>query len=346
MTKRFSCAVALLIVGVSPFVLHLYFTLRGKVLRSEIASKLPLETRSQYHDRVDFISQKRANVAIKTVVPNVHNAESTLKISDSSIKNSLNGSTRSQASDAANDYGIHIVCSSDCSSYQRWQVINLLHSAADVAQEGRFTWLISGCDEHGEAYVRRTVAENSFVPSTTPMLIPLLHFTPDFSNMSVYGGPFAAAGSKRIFKNRKGSIVRSPYKNKYMFNNKPNALAHWARVAGPLSTEAIVFIDPDFLFLTPFKLPRSAPKVTQVGQRKSLQGRGLFGPGFPAAQSYGLGDQWLGFNLSLICGDGSQCAKTTSQEVYSYYSAGPLSRLSILFSFTWHGRTPLHYSCT
>ena len=99
----------------------------------------------------------------------------------------------------------------------------------------------------------------------------------------------------------------SPYGNRYKFNNKPNALAHWAErpkaerdQAGPAGNEAVVLVDPDFLFLARFKLPVD----------KAVSGN------HPAAQSYGLGDQWLSFNLSKICGAGSLCTRVTSQDVY------------------------------
>ena len=49
--------------------------------------------------------------------------------------------------------------------------------------------------------------------------------------------------------------------------------------------EAIVLIDPDFLFLTRFDLG-DAP---------------LIEPGRPAAAKYGLGGQFLDFNLTQIC---------------------------------------------
>mmetsp|Transcript_64956 Transcript_64956/g.146537 ORF Transcript_64956/g.146537 Transcript_64956/m.146537 type:complete len:83 (-) Transcript_64956:6-254(-) len=80
--------------------------------------------------------------------------------------------------------------------------------------------------------------------------------------MSVYGGPFADGRTRRTFINRKGKLVYSPYGNRYKFNNKPNALAHWAErpkaerdQAGPAGNEAVVLVDPDFLFLARFKLP-------------------------------------------------------------------------------------------
>ena len=54
------------------------------------------------------------------------------------------------------------------------------------------------------------------------ILHPHVHFTPDFSDMSVYGGPFADGKQKRGFLNRKGKVMHGSYGNTYKFNNKPN----------------------------------------------------------------------------------------------------------------------------
>jgi hypothetical protein len=57
---------------------------------------------------------------------------------------------------------LHIICSSDCSTYQRWQVLTQVHSAWAVGQGGRYTWLISGCgDQQEEATIN---AVNSHFP--------------------------------------------------------------------------------------------------------------------------------------------------------------------------------------
>jgi hypothetical protein len=71
--------------------------------------------------------------------------------------------------------------------------------------------------------------------------------------------------------------------------------------------EAIVLIDPDFLFM----------------RRLDVSDVSALSPGKPTAQSYGLGDQWLSFNLSAICGIGSPCTRVASADVYEHFSAGP-----------------------
>lgn len=55
-------------------------------------------------------------------------------------------------------------------------------------------------------------------------LHPHVHFTPDYSDMTIYGGPFADGKTKRTFLNRQGNVVRGSYGNTYKFNNKPNGV--------------------------------------------------------------------------------------------------------------------------
>ncbi|KAL7529336.1 hypothetical protein ACHAXR_002909, partial [Thalassiosira sp. AJA248-18] len=86
--------------------------------------------------------------------------------------------------------------------------------------------------------------------------------------------------------------------------------------------EAIVLVDPDFLFLNKFEFPDKTPPVL---------------PGKPAAAKYGLGGQFLDFNLSRICDqapalqsmgsslESKVCpfVSLTNKDVNHYYSAGP-----------------------
>ena len=86
----------------------------------------------------------------------------------------------------------------------------------------------------------------------------------------------------------------------YYFMNKPSGLKHWSDEDAESSfdkdaNEAIVLIDPDFIFMKKFDVNITAT------------------PGSPAGAYYGLGEQWLGFNLTRICGADSLCAKTTQK---------------------------------
>ena len=127
----------------------------------------------------------------------------------------------------------HFVVSSDCSALQRWQVLTQIHSAQAVGQQGRYTWIVSGCAKENDARATLPTDKNAvFAPSdilkdvsdnfggsksstkAAGLLVPEVHFSPDFSDMSAYGGPFADGKTKRIFVNRKGKTVRSSYQNR------------------------------------------------------------------------------------------------------------------------------------
>jgi hypothetical protein len=60
-------------------------------------------------------------------------------------------------------------------------------------------------------------------------LHPHVHFSPDYSDMSMYGGPFADGKNKRTYLNRQGKVVHSNYGNTYKFNNKPNGVCNEQR---------------------------------------------------------------------------------------------------------------------
>lgn len=206
----------------------------------------------------------------------------------------------------------HFIVNSDCSAYQQWQVLTQIHSARAIQQVGRYTWIVSGCsDEKGDdkdqlarSQIEEIVQEH-FPSSPNDALIPNVHFSPDFSNMSVYGGPFADGTKKRTFLNRQGNVQKSNYGNHYHFNNKPNGLAHWAEQHyshhAKNEDEAVVLIDPDFLFLTPFHLSNDSRPL----------------PGRPVAAAYGLGSQWLDFDRAAICGHASPCTNVTDARPYS-----------------------------
>jgi hypothetical protein len=206
----------------------------------------------------------------------------------------------------------HFVVNSDCSAYQRWQVLTQIHSARAVKQVGHYTWIVSGCPlphERGSDYeltrsqIIQDLKEHFPSFSSEDLLIPNVHFSPDFSNMSVYGGPYADGTKKRTFLNRQGHEQLSNYGNHYHFNNKPNGLRHWAEehYSDSLQEEALVLIDPDFLFLTPFQLSDASRPF----------------PGKPVAAAYGLGSQWLDFNRTAICGHKSPCTRVTDARPYS-----------------------------
>lgn len=239
----------------------------------------------------------------------------------------------------------HFIVSSDCTSYQRWETLTQLHSAQNVKQCGRFTWIVSGCLEEGSAHMGKGKGgANSDILTPTLLLAeverhfphftvshsnetarthhdcnelhPHVHFTPDYSDMRTFGGPFADGKNKRVFVNKQGKQLYGSYGNKYKFNNKPNGLHNWILSFlehDSRRDETIILNDPDFLFLTKFDFPDGIKVV----------------PGKPAAAKYGLGSQFLDFDLGQICQrsplEGHQnCPfqNLTSSEVHKFYNVG------------------------
>jgi len=239
----------------------------------------------------------------------------------------------------------HFIVSSDCTSYQRWETLTQFHSAQNVKQCGRFTWIVSGCLEEGSAHMGKGKGgANSDI--LTPSLLlaeverhfphftvshanetarahhdcselhPHVHFTPDYSDMRAFGGPFADGKRKRFFTNKQGKTLSGSYGDIYKFNNKPNGLHHWVLNFLDIDNrrdETIILNDPDFLFLTKFEFPDGV----RVLPRK------------PAAAKYGLGTQFLDFDLEQICQRSPLQANKkcpfqslTSSEVYQYYNVG------------------------
>jgi hypothetical protein len=105
---------------------------------------------------------------------------------------------------------------------------------------------------------------------------------------------------------------------------------HWAKQheheQNVPTNEVIVLIDPDFLFLTTFHLVHPGSSLKKADKKKkttTTKDSDLVFAGQPAAASYGLGAQWLDFNLTDICGPDSHCTNATSHDVNKFYSAGP-----------------------
>ena len=264
----------------------------------------------------------------------------------------------------------HFIVSSDCTSYQRWETLTQFHSAQDVNQCGRFTWIVSGCLDEGSArkgkgkggaksdvltpslllaeverhFPHFTVSHENETARThhdCNELHPHVHFTPDYSDMRQFGGPFADGSKKRVFTNKQGKQLTGSYGNKYKFNNKPNGVYHWITdflQHDDRRDETIILNDPDFLFLTKFEVPDDVKVI----------------PGKPAAAKYGLGSQFLDFDLGKICQRSPIKANQTcpfqsltNSDVHKFYNVGApyLIHIEDVFSLTsrWKSLVPPTY---
>lgn len=220
---------------------------------------------------------------------------------------------------------VHIVFSTGCNLFQHWQAETLLHSHLAVGQKGKITRVVSGCDtemekrEHGKFLTHPEGLADDAVPmeelakSSHPNF--RLHVTPSFPGAKVF--PWI---------------------------NKPMGLNHWLQNANPPITESvIIIIDPDQFFLDKIvvdgsrsikggKLPYGeGGLLCSSGCRDQLLfGRNPVGvtdmlrPGFPIAQTYGLGGHFAKtFNKSAIAGPDSPIQVLGTREADQYYSVGP-----------------------
>jgi len=251
---------------------------------------------------------------------------------------------------------MHIIFSTDCSSYQDWQSILLFYSAIAVANyssdnrigqgPGPITRIASGCTEEQKLNLT-TVYKKLFSDD----LQFKVHFTPDFS--------------KVIFPK-----VRYPY------YNKPRGLKHWLDNNNDLPSNLIIsLIDPDMIFLRPMtSLVRSQSNnlydkrllLRDLGYEKSeifhmlesktnnidnfLQEQ--VEKGKPVGQLYGLGAPWTReihakFNKTIICGADSPCLKVSERSGQDHYAVGPPYMLHISdakrIAKTWSDFTPRVY---
>ncbi|KAJ1434200.1 hypothetical protein B484DRAFT_394152 [Ochromonadaceae sp. CCMP2298] len=200
--------------------------------------------------------------------------------------------------DGAQQY--HVVFSTDCSFFQDWQTLLIFHSATVVKQPGKISRIASGCSEK----------QQKGLLTLYQKLYPQygVHFTPDFK-------------------------TDGKTKKKYDFYNKPYGVHHWLQNAQPpiVDHTIVIILDPDMIFLRPI--------TSQIRENKATITLRSFNPavdtiplrverGQPAAQLYGLGAPWAAahpkhFNVTDICGAGSNCGKTPQRYGEAHYSVGP-----------------------
>jgi hypothetical protein len=224
---------------------------------------------------------------------------------------------------------VHVVFSTDCSSYQHWQSIALWYAAQFAGQVGPITRVASGCS----LLQQEVIAEEWRRIDRTGTF--RVHFTP----------PMELPG-------------------RYKYSNKPGGLLHWLHHAKPPIAEPFVaLIDPDMLLyrplttrlaegLTPASRANKAGKAQEELQTERGVGQvltvGAVTPveslpprvalGQPAGQHFGIGGQWsramsssarpgsawASFSKAHVCGAGAPCTQTSNRDADHQYAAGPV----------------------
>jgi len=204
----------------------------------------------------------------------------------------------------------HMVFSTDCSAYQRWQSYILFYRAKRVGQPGKITRIASGCDDE-ESKIEldwHTKHISNQISSDYS-----IHLTPHFSRV----------------KDADGKETDTDYK----FFNKPFGVLHWMSY-GPdmgfkldvsdhadVDDTIVILIDPDMVPTRPITRDFPPDPSLNIGVTSDPH---RVTQGHPFAQIFGFGDAWRNLDLPTITGDPSTPAlDVSSGDARRHYAVGP-----------------------
>ena len=204
-----------------------------------------------------------------------------------------------ESKDASNNPNYHIVFSTDCSKYQKWQTYLLFYSAMRVKQPGTVTRIASGCTPEEEESERAFHADIAKHMSTNFKI----HLTPRFSGV----------------KDENGEVTEK----KYDYFNKPFGLLHWMEHSEENFTDddIIILLDPDQALTRPITNDFSnLDENLLVGKNPKT----IVTHGQPFAQKYGMGNGWMALDLTKVTLDeNSPAHKVSRDEGRLHYPVGP-----------------------
>lgn len=204
-----------------------------------------------------------------------------------------------QINNSGSSPNYHIVFSTDCSGYQKWQSYLLFYSAFKVDQPGTVTRIASGCSEEEEA------AERNFQDAISKHMSTnfKLHLTPHFSKV----------------KDAEGKATTK----KYLYFNKPFGLLHWIEHSEEkiMDDDIIILLDPDQVLTRPITDDFSdTSKNLLVGKNPKIR----VTHNSPFAQKYGFRAAWQNLDIDKVTGTKDSPAKNVSRkDAAEYYPAGP-----------------------
>jgi len=194
----------------------------------------------------------------------------------------------------------HLVFSTDCSAFQRWQSYLLFYSAYKVGQPGTVTRIASGC-EGDDIDKEKEFHDERISKHMSPNF--KLHFTPHFSKV----------------KDGEGNDTGEDYK----FFNKPFGVLHWLEHAEEKVTDddIVIILDPDQVLTRPITNDFSnLNENLLIGDNPKTKVE----HGSPFAQKYGYGAKWTEFDLETITNSKDTPARGVNhQDALDHYPAGP-----------------------
>ena len=205
-----------------------------------------------------------------------------------------------------------------------------------MGHEGPITRIASGCGENDRARLGRLFDAKAASGGWKDAFV---HFTPLFSKDAKTGNDY--------------KFYNKPFGMLHWLRHGDHGGGAQREMVPPVAA----LIDPDEMFLRPLTTAlgnasnllvsppvkveellrptaaapssasgqgESSPQSSQhTSQQSSPLGWRVVGRGFPAAQFYGIGDHWLTFNRSHVCGAASPCATASSGHAWRYYTVGP-----------------------
>jgi len=193
----------------------------------------------------------------------------------------------------------HLVFSTDCSAFQRWQSYLLFYSAYKVGQPGTVTRIASGCE--GDDINKEKKFHEIISKHMSPNF--KLHLTPHFSKV----------------KDGEGNDTGKDYK----FFNKPFGLLHWLEHAEEKVTDddIVILLDPDQVLTRP--ITNDFSNLTEnllIGDNPKTKVE----HGSPFAQKYGYGTKWTEFDLETITNSKDTPARAVNHnDAANHYPSGP-----------------------
>ncbi|KAL7475584.1 hypothetical protein ACHAW6_001496 [Cyclotella cf. meneghiniana] len=269
---------------------------------SRVAENSPTDTRNISSDAVSYLSSSSFGLRIK--LPGNKSISTHQRSQDSQLNSPTTNAT------------LHVIFSTDCSSYQHWQSYLFFYSALKVKQPGYVTRIASGCDEQKlkeerewhETHIQNVMSDRFRI-----------HFTPGYSGVK--------------------DELTGKVTGDYSFFNKPFGLKHFLEHSefmglsdvGEMKNPDVIVIlcDPDFLLLRSITDDFSNQRETLISpQRKMIldkrSPRGVVEHGNPFAQTWmGLGTKWMTFNIDEIAGKYSPAKSVDQSNALLFYQVGP-----------------------
>jgi len=273
--------------------------------------KLPI------YERLKKNKKKKTNAAHK--IKSFSRDNILLSSGESNVVAHEHGGIVDEGTSTSESVNHHMIFSTDCSPYQRWQSYLLFFHAYRVKQPGKVTRIASGCDdkeakdelEWHTKYVSEQISQDYSI-----------HLTPHFSSV----------------KDESGNDTGKDYK----FYNKPFGVRHWMEhnpdMGFHTETEPntdtktrddtiVILIDPDMILTRPITRDFPLDPTQNIAVRTAdadYVRPGRVTHGKPFAQLFGFGAAWTDLDIPTITGDPSTpAAKVTRQTARDHYPVGP-----------------------